>query len=376
MKMKKIEILYIIPKMEIAGTEQHLINLVSNLNSRRFEPLVCCLKGLGKLGELFKKSGGNIVCLNRRSVYSPRIMIDIHRLIKRDRFDIVHTYLFGFHYLAGIPAKLVKVPTVISSRRQLATWKKKHHIILEKLGNRFSDKVIACSNAVRDFSLKQENLYPEKIITIYNGIDIRKFHPRAKAGSLLSEFNLNDSIPIIGIVANCSSVKDHNTLLEALNIVKKEANHAFKCLLVGDGPLKEGLKLKVKNLKLENNVIFLGKRDDIPELLSVIDLFVLTSKVEGLPNVILEAMACGKPVITTSVGGIPEVIIDRESGILVSPQNPNTLAEAIVDLLNDRELREKMGQQGRKIVEEKFSLERMIRDYENLYMFLYSKFQS
>jgi len=156
-----IKILYVIPRLAKAGTEKHLLSLAYGLDRAKFEVTICCLFVDTNYHELHTNSHKfeiKLICLHRKTIYDLRIIFDLFQLIRKERFAIVHTYLFGFHYLAGIPAKLAKVPVVISSRRQLATWKKRHHIILEKLGNRFSDKVIACSNAVRDFAIRQENL--------------------------------------------------------------------------------------------------------------------------------------------------------------------------------------------------------------------------
>ena len=367
MNPKKIKILYIIPNLEVAGAEQHLINLASNLDNRGFEVLICCIKKPGKLGERFKEVGGDIICLKRRSIYDLRIMLDIHRLIKRNGFDIVHTYLFGFHYLAGIPARLCGVPVVISSRREIAVWKKRHHRFLENLGNRFTDKVVSCSRAAREFAVGSENLPGEKILTIYNGVDLKKFFPRPPSACILEEFGLGKEDKIIGMVTKFASVKDPETLLKAVNEIRKTYPR-IKCLLVGDGPLKESLKLKVESLKLGNNIIFPGKRNDITRILSIMDVFVLTSLIEGLPNTILEAMACGLPVVATNVGGIPEVVENGKSGILVEPRDYSSIADAVVNLLENANLRKEMGARGREIVERKFGLDRMIEDYENLYM--------
>lgn len=364
---RKIRILYIIPNLEVAGAEQHLINLVSNLDKQRFEVLICCIKKPGRLGELFKERGGNVVCLERRSIYDLRIMTDIHRLIKRNGFDIIHTYLFGFHYLAGIPARLCGTPVVISSRREIAVWKKWHHRFLENLGNRFTNKVIACSEAAREFAVQSENLPEEKILTIYNGVDLEKFSPRPQSACILEEFGFGKEDKIIGMVTKFASVKDHKTLLKAVNEIRK-IYPRIKCLLVGDGLLKESVELEVESLKLGNNIIFPGKRDDIARILSIMDVFMLTSLVEGLPNTILEAMACGLPVVATNVGGIPEVVKNGKSGILVEPRDYRAIADAVMRLLENVSLRKEMGRRGREIVERKFGLDRMIEDYENLYL--------
>lgn len=369
--MNKLKVLYIIPRLARAGTEKHLINLACGLAKTRFDVSVCCLFDIGDIDKEYNRFDFKLFCLCRRNVYDVRVAFDLYRLLKKERYDIVHTYLFGFHYLAGISAKISKIPVVISSRRSIENWKKRHHLILGKLRNIYSDKVIACSNAVRNFTIKQEKLHPSKIITIYNGTDINKFCPRSKEGRLLTKIHNNSSTLTIGTVANFSEIKDHYTLFKALEIIRREKTFDFKCFLIGSGLLRDRLKKWCKELKLEQHVVFLEKRDDIPELLSEIDVFVLTSKLEGLPNAILEAMACGVPVVSTNGGGVPEVVKHGKSGFLLKSEDSQGIANAIISLLKNDSLRQEMGRCGRRIIEQNFSLGRMIKDYEKFYESLF-----
>lgn len=352
--------------MAKAGTERHLLNLADNLDKHKFDVTICCLFEVGEIDNEYKNADFKLLCLNKKNVYDFRVIIDLYKFIKKEKFDIVHTYLFGFHYLATIVAQISHVPVVISSRRELATWKKWHHHMLENLGNIFTDRVVACSVAVREFSLRTENLSLDKVITIYNGISLNAFHPRPKNIQILNEFGLHADNKIIGMVANFSPDKDHRTMLKAVAEVKKTYPQ-IKCLLAGVGYLRKKTEKETTDLNLEKNVIFTGKRDDIEVFLSVMDIFVLTSLIEGLPNVILEAMACGLPIVATNVGGIPEAVEDGRSGILVKPQDNQAVADAIIKLLEDENLRKEMGRRGRETLEQRFKLERMIKDYENLY---------
>jgi len=386
--LRKIKILYVIPRLAKAGTEKHLVSLASSLDRSKFDVTICCLfagtdchgfrstdkHGLTR-GNSVKISGNlcfKIIFLKRKNVYDLRVIFDLYRLIRKERYNIVHTYLFGFHYLAAIPAKIAGVPVVISSRRELATWKKWQHHLLENLGNIFTDKMVACSNAVREFSLDTENLTSDKIVTIYNGIDLKQFYPHQKNIRILEELGLDEKDKIVGMVANFSSVKDHKTLFKAIAEVKKTFPQV-KCLLIGDGPLREELKVKSEELKVKSNIIFLGRRDDIPELLSIMDVFILTSLSEGFPNVVLEAMACGLPVVATNTGGIPEAVIDEKSGVLVKPRDYQAIADTVVRLLENCGITKDMGKRGREIAENKFKFERMLAEYENLYIGFWNK---
>lgn len=360
------KILYVIPHLAKAGTEKHLLILASGLSRKNFDITVCCLFEKGDMFEGYDLSIVKFICLNRKHVYDLRIIFDLIRLIRKEKYDIVHSYLFGFHYLATIPAKTTGVRMVISSRRELATWKKRHHRFLENLGNLFTDKVITCSEAARDFSLKNENLSEDKITTIYNGINLNKFYPIEKNKEILNDFGLTAQDKIIGMVANFSAVKDHQALLKAVNEIKKRYS-SIKCILAGGGSLRVSIAAEVDHLGLKNNVIFTGRRDDVERILSVMDVFVLSSLSEGMPNAALEAMACGLPVVATNVGGIPEVVEDGKSGMLVEPKDSMAIANTIIKLLEDEALRRNMGEYGREVVKRKFSLERMVKDYEVFY---------
>jgi glycosyltransferase involved in cell wall biosynthesis len=365
---ERTKILYIIPKLVNAGAEKHLVNLVKNLDKGKFEALICCVKELGILGETIKYSGVNVICLNRKSIYDLRIIIDIFKLIKKNRFDIVHSYLFGFDYLACLPAKLLRVPLVISSRRELASWKKLHHHFLGNLGNLFTDKVIANSEAAKNFALKNEILRPEKITTIYNGINLNEFLPFPKNKQVLSELGFVDGDIIVGMVTKFAEVKDVLTALKAMAQVRKPYPNT-KYLLVGDGSLRKDMEAKARDLKLNGNIKFVGARPDIPQILSIIDIFILTSLSESLPNSVLEAMACEKPVVCTEVGGIPEVVLNAENGILARPKDYQDIAKAVINLIEKESLRNRMGVLGRKTVKERFSLERMVKEYDAFYTF-------
>jgi len=362
--MKKI--LYVIPRLAKAGTERHLLKLAEGLSKRNFQISICCLFEIGELDQKYDLSNIRLISLRRKSIYDPRIIFDLLKLIKKEKYDIVHTYLFGFHYLASLPAKISGAPLVISSRRELARWKKPHHHFFENFGNIFTDKVIACSEEAKDFALNSEILSTRRLKVIYNGIDLGEFRPRNKKTDILDELGLTEHDKIIGMVANFSPIKDHYTILKSMVEIKKKFPR-IKCILIGDGVLKSRLEDKAEELALGQNVIFAGRRDDVARLLSVIDIFVLTSLCEGLPNAILEAMASGLPVVATNAGGISEAVEDYKSGILIEPKNYKSISSAIIELLTDESLRQKMGRYGRQIAEQKFSLERMIKDYEGLY---------
>ena len=205
-----------------------------------------------------------------------------------------------------------------------------------------------------------------KISTIVNGIDIQQFRPRGKNKKLLQELGIDRSAFIVGNVARFSPVKDQETLIRAFNRAK-ETSRDMKLLLVGEGSEKVTLEKLIHAMNLSDCVFFLGFRSNINEILSLIDVFVLSSISEGTSMTLLEAMASGKPVIATNVGGNSKVVIDDITGFLVPAKNVEAIAEKITVLYANRKLREVMGFMGRDIVGKNFSLQEMIRQYEELY---------
>ncbi|MEW6681233.1 MAG: glycosyltransferase, partial [bacterium] len=176
--------------------------------------------------------------------------------------------------------------------------------------------------------------------------------------------NFKDETIIIS-VANLTMWKDHKTLINALRIVRE--NFRFKCLLVGDGPLRDELIALVNRLGLSNDVIFLGRKESVGNLLSISSIFVLTSIVEGLPVSIMEACLAHLPIVATNVGGIPELVVDGETGILVPPSDVSKLAKAIESLLGNKEKRKTMGERGYNRIKNEFSLEKMVKGIEDIY---------
>jgi glycosyltransferase involved in cell wall biosynthesis len=357
-----MKILYVIPRLADAGTEKHLCMLAQGMQQEGIDVTVCCL---------FESNydvpyGFTFVCLSRKNIYDVRILVDLYLLMVRSHFDVVHAYLFGFNYLAVVPAKIAGVKLIVTSRRELASWKKFHHRLLENIANIFTDKVIACSEAAKKFALETEKYVKGKITVIYNGVDTRKFYPREKSKKIMNEFFLTEADIIFGMVANFSAVKNHLLFLKSLALLKKHYA-CFKCLLIGEGYLRERIVQMISNLNLSREVFLTGNRSDLPELLSVMNFLILTSSSEGLPNALLEAMACRIPVVASNVGGIPEVIQNRQTGLLLSSLDSKVIVDSIMELVSDKSLSEHVGANGFQLVSQRFCLEKMTQAYKKVY---------
>ncbi|MBI1884590.1 MAG: glycosyltransferase family 4 protein [Chlamydiae bacterium] len=228
--------------------------------------------------------------------------------------------------------------------------------------------VIAISTQVREHLQRDFRVKPQKIHLIYNGTDLRKYQSLPSEGEkekLLSQLKLKKEIPRIGIVARLSPVKGHHFLLGALHELSKE--RPVRCVVVGDGPTRQEFLSEVERLGLKEIIRWIPWVDDPKAVLNILDVFVLPSLQEGLSLSILEAQASGIPVVASNVGGISEVVIEGQTGLLVPPQNSGALKKALACLLDDPPLASKMGLAGREHVKEQFGLDRMAREVMNLY---------
>jgi len=228
-------------------------------------------------------------------------------------------------------------------------------------------KIISCGEEIRKVMIKDNGLAPEKIVSIPTGVDLRRFDFAIKGSKVRNEWGISPETPLVGIVAIIRSEKGHPYFVEAARRILK-AKPETKFLIVGNEPKGDTITRRIKALGLEKEIIMAGLRDDIPEVLAALDIFVLPSLgVEGISQAIAQALAMKKPVVSTRVGGTPEVIIHNQTGLLVPPANAEALSQAILELLDDREKAKRLGENGRRLIEEKISLEIMLNKIEALY---------
>lgn len=350
----------------------HVILLALRLKERGFRVQIACLFEEGILAGQARQEGIPFECLHAKKEWSLPTVFRIHRWLRTKEIDILHTYFFSFHFFAGLAAWQIGIPVILSSRREIPDWQKKRHRWIENLGNLFVDRVICCSHAVEERTLAREWIAPEKVLTIHNGVDFGRYARPLDGTVIRREFNLPASVPLIGTVANFSEEKGYPFLLEAARVVL--AKHSqVRFLFVGFGPLADEIRARAEEIPGHERIIFAGARSDIAELLAAMDIFVLASIREGFPNVLLEAMAACKPVVATKVGGIPELVDSGRDGFLVPPQNGEALAKAVLALVQDPERARRFGREARIKIERGFSLERMVDEYESLYLSLWPR---
>lgn len=361
--MDNKKIIYIIDNLYTAGAQKHLLGLVKGLYGKGHSVGIVCL---GKIDAPIVKDLINIPihtfkmdCIWQLSFWLS--FFRLAKLLSKEKPIIVHTYLNTSNVFGVLAAKIAHVPIVISSRRDLGLGGFRSKLIekLEIFTAGLSDKIICVSEAIRKKVIVNEHLDATKTFVIPNGIDVNQ-------SSVKNSFVINEGEFVVGIVGNLFWVKGHKEFIEATRLVLKQIPNT-KFLVIGEGALKESLQLSVASYQIQDKVIFLGKRNDIPELLSIMDVSVNASYSEGMSNTILESMAAGVPVVATAVDGNLETVINGETGLFVPPKDPQAMAAAIINILRNRELAKQMGQNARKLVEERFSLQQMVNNYSALY---------
>lgn len=374
---QRINILYLIDVLEnVGGAEYHLLELVKRLDKTKYRPMVCCIAQKGPFAIRMEKEGIPVKALFIKKIYDfygIRQALYLIRFLRKEKVKIIQTFDFGSDVLGPIVAKLAGVPVIISSRRDMGFLREKYHILALRLIDILVDKIIVVSKAVEKSLTKREKIKGNKVITIYNGVDLVKFSRDSidvdKQKQLLG---LELSRPIVGTIGRLRVEKGHKYFLELARLVLN-AVPKVQFLIVGDGPLKNRLKLRAKDLNLQDNVIFAGERVNIPEILSVIDVFVLPSLTEGFSNVLLEAMAMEIPVVATNVGGNPEAIINGKTGFLSARYDYHQMTKLVIKLLLNKNLAKKIGTLERKYVEDNLDIDRMIKNIEGLYQSLIRK---
>jgi glycosyltransferase involved in cell wall biosynthesis len=358
-----------IGQLQRGGTEQQVALLAGGLRRRGLEVAVISLFEGGPRAEDLRAAGVPV-----RVIGLPKLRGDLRRWprlvrygrlvtwLRRLRPQVVHAFLFHAYVLTPPAARAAGVPVLVAGRRSLADFKNGSRLAfgIERLATRMTDLVVANCEAVREDAIRQERLPPDKIVVIRNGLSPTAFDRY--------DADQGDRPPVLLCVANLIGYKGHRHLLEAAALLRHRGVH-FRLVLAGDGPERVHLERQAANDRLP--VWFLGARNDVPALLAAADVVVLASLHEGLSNSLLEAMAAGKPVVATDVGGNREAL--GGTGLLVPPSDASQLAAAIERLLRNPGLARRAGEAARERARDLFPVDAMIDRHLELYGALYQR---
>ncbi len=360
-----VRILYIIGQLSTGGAELQLIQLATHVDRARFTPIVCALSECVPHASELQAAGIQVITLPRKMDPDLTRLWRLPRLVRRCQPHLIHSYLFVANAWARLVGRFLGLPVVISERNTLIQKPRGQRIVDRALAG-WASLMIANSQAGARLAIARHEIAPDKVVTIHNGIALERFARTRDRVEVRRELGLGPADPVVGIVARLSQQKDHATLMRAMAHVIEEMPSA-RLLCVGDGPLRSELQELAADLGLGHATIFAGTRSDVPDLLAAMDVVVLSSRWEGLPNTLMEAMAASRPVVATQVGGIPELVCDGETGLLVPPANLCALAGAILRLLGNAGAAHLMGLRGRMRVERDFRLDKMVAATEAAY---------
>lgn len=364
--MHKVNILQLVNSLEIGGAETVAVNLAININQKEFKAMVCTIEDLGPLALKLKEK--NIKYLNLAKKPGMRITaaLKLARIIRKYKIDIITTHNYGALFYGTIAKLLARRGSILHVDHNRVFPDKTKRWISEKTLSRFAFKVIAVSSELKTNLIQYEKINETHIDIITNGINGNEYSKKIDRARKIDELGLDNKVPILGMAVRLAEEKGICYFLEACEDLFRQGQ-VFQVIIAGDGPLKNELKEKTTSLNLDGYVKFLGERTDVNEILQVLDVYVLPSISEGMPLSLLEAMAASKAIVATNIGGIPEVIENEVSGLLVNSKSPSGLSEAIGRLINDVGLRENLGSYAKKCFDEKYSIETMMSSYEAYY---------
>ncbi len=375
-KLKRYKIIHIQVLPIMSGVQKAMYDILIRLDRHKYDITVLC-QSEGELTEALKQQNIRCLFLNalKREInpyFDLIALYKLYRIFRKEKYDLVHTHSSKSGFLGRLAAKIAGVPGIIHtvqgfSFHQFSAPKSIYFFTsLERITGLISNKIIIVNNDDFEYAIKNKIASQTKLVKIYNGIDIDEHHLNINKGRKRSEFNIPTDCNVVGFIGRLWEQKAPQDFISAVPIVLENISNVV-FLIIGDGHLRSSLETLAQKLHIQDHIQFLGWRNDVPEILKILDVFVQTSLWEGLSLSILEAMAAGKPIIATNIKGNNELVVDGITGFLVLPRNPEMVGYYITRLLQDKRLVKKMGRLGRKRVEEKFDIKLHVELIKNIY---------
>ncbi|MGD8535119.1 MAG: glycosyltransferase family 4 protein [Candidatus Aminicenantes bacterium] len=377
----KIKVLHIITRLDKGGSAENTFLTVKGLDKQRYD--VTLMSGPVQDPSQERRTQVEecgipyihipVLVRNINVVFDAIALYKIWRLLKKEKFDVVHTHTSKAGLLGRFAARLAGAPLIVHTPHghvffgYFGPLKTKLFIRLEKLANRMTDRIVALTPREKADYISYRTCPEDKMTVIHSGVDLEKFREYTldEKIKLKKETGLPEDSFVVGTAGRLVPVKGPDYLIKASQIVIPEHPHTY-FLLAGGGPLKENLQKKANEAGVGKNIVFLGWRDDIARILAVFDVFLLPSLNEGMGRVLVEAMAHGIPIVASDVGGIPDLVTHGKNGFLVPPKNPEELAKHIQILIENKDIRRKMGEAGKKMAQ-RYSHESMVKNIAALY---------
>ena len=366
---RRIHVAFSIDTMSVGGTEMNAVRIAERLDRDRFRLSVVTLRGEGPLTERYQRMGVPVHRFPIRNLYGAgtvRQGMRLARFFRDERVAVVHCHDQYSNFFSALSARLAGVPVVIASKRWLHSPLR--YRIANGVGFRASTRVLANSASVAESLRRDDWLNDDRVVVVPNFVDDHAFLPPGDdvRQQWARELDLEADALVIGVVASLTPIKDHATLLRAFGLLAPDWPTA-RLVVVGQGPEFDNLRRLTAELGLASAVRFAGLRPQIPSFHFLFDISVLSSVSEGFPNTLVEAMAAGRPIVATDVGGVRDAVRDPDNGLLVPPRDPAAFAEALRTLLRDPRVRQTMGAAGATRAREEFHASHVVRSLQQLY---------
>ena len=367
-------IVHVIHHFGVGGMENGLVNLINHLPAGRFRHVIVSLCAITDFSDRLRDKGVQLIALNRPEGLDPGLYFEVWKLLRRLRPAIVHT-----RNLATLECQLAatlagcKIRVHGEHGRDIfdIAGKSRKYKLLRKLLRPVISRYLAVSKDLQAWLIEEIGVKPQRVTQIYNGVDNVNFFPRNGGRTSVGPAGFMDEHSlVVGSVGRMAGIKNYPALAKAfVQLIQSEPDLAkhLRLLIVGDGPAREECLIILKNAGYENLAWFPGTRADIPQLMRAMDVFVMPSLGEGISNTILEAMACGLPIIATRVGGNPELVIDNSNGLLVAAEDVAGLTEALQFYCRQPSKIAEHGRKGRQRIESEFSMSAMMQNYMQVY---------
>lgn len=357
-------ILHIIPTLDRSGAEKQLTLLATRLPREEFDPHVCVLTRSGPFEQDLRQAGVPVALIGKPHKLDPAAFWRLKRHIASLRPDLVHTWLFAANSYGRAAALAAGVRHIVAGERCVDPWKRWHELAIDRWLARRTDRIVVNSSGVREFYVRH-GLPDEKFVVIPNGI-IPVEAPSVARDELLAELGLAPGARLIGAVGRLWPQKRLKDLIWAADLLKVIRDDVH-LLVIGEGPHRRRLERYRRQVRIEDKVHFLGHRSDVPRLMPHFDVLWLGSEYEGMPNVVMEAMTAGVPVVATDIAGNRDLVIDGATGFLVPVGDRAAFARQTKKLLDDGVLARRLGEAGRARIHTEFTVERMVDRHVELY---------
>jgi len=364
---KKIKIIHITHDLDLGGLQRVIINICRTIDRSRFDMSILCLRKLGCFLPEVEKLGIPVTLLPKKETGTDYLsFVKVAEYLRKEKPDVIHTHNTQPFIDGTLGAILSGVKKIIHTDHARSFPDKKRYMFAEWFVSHFAYKVIGVSEHTSENLIKFEHINKSKVMTIPNGIDPKPYQIEIDKKAKKKELGISENNLVLGVAVRLSEQKGISYLLKAMpDILKTKPDVSL--VIAGDGPLKNDLRFLAENLGISNNVFFLGLRTDTAELLKLFDIYVMPSIWEGLPMILLEAMAAECPIISTDVGGIPTAIENSQNGLLVKPADQEELKNAILYLLDNPEIRKTFSNNALQRFNSKFTARCMTEQYEHLY---------